>query len=177
MAGYPLTAPPWVRAFWCALSAMLAAVGIGTAVVAIAAFFQGTAIALVCIPPMAALGWLAGKAAMRIPRSGVTIAPQEVIIAGPLRTWHVPLSEAEAFIAEVRAGNSGQPTVSLERKAGRSIGIWALNRNGFIWNFKRMVTALQPIADDLNARLARFTSSPGASSSPVSEENGSADGQ
>ncbi|MGO9977118.1 MAG: hypothetical protein ACLP01_30810 [Solirubrobacteraceae bacterium] len=84
------------------------------------------------------------------------ITPDEVIVAGPQRTWRVPLEQAEGFVAEVRPGNKGQPTVSLRRKAGRSIGIWALNRNGFIWSFifMRMVSGLQPVADDLNARLA-----------------------
>lgn len=114
------TAPAWARAFWCALSATVAVIGLGTAVAGIVALFQGTAIAVVSVPPMAALGWIAGIAAMRIPGSGAMITSQEVMITGPLRTWHVPLSEAEAFVAGAR-GN--QPTVPLTRTGDRSIGI------------------------------------------------------
>ena len=94
------------------------------------------------------------QAARRIPAAGVTISPDGVVIAGPFRTWHVPLSEAETFVAEVRAGSNGQPTVSLKRRTARSIGIWALNRNGFIWQLKRLVAKLEPVANELNANLA-----------------------
>jgi hypothetical protein len=152
-----LTGPAWVRWFWCASATMVAAIGIGTTVVGIVALADGTLVALIDVLPMAAVGWFAGKAAMRIPRTGVTITSREVVIIGPFRTWQVPLSEADRFVAG--SGASGnQPTVSLRRKTGRSIGIWALNRNGFIWNFKRMVASLQPTAETLNSSLVRAKS-------------------
>ncbi len=133
---------------------MLAAIGTATSVAGIVALLQGTAAGFVLIPPMTALAWFAAKAATRVLTSGVTVAPGGITTIGPLRTWHVPLSDAEMFVAEVRRGNNGQPTISLTRRAGSPVGIWALNRNGFVWNLKRMVADLEPIADDLNARLA-----------------------
>jgi hypothetical protein len=152
-----LTSSAWMRWFWCLSATMLAAIGIGTAAVGIVALAGGTLVALVDVLPMASLGWFAGKAAMRIPRTGVTITSTEVVIVGPFRTWQVPLSDADHFVAGTGASGN-QPTVSLSRKTGRSIGIWALNRNGFIWNFKRIVASLQPTVETLNSSLVRANS-------------------
>jgi hypothetical protein len=140
--------------FWCVWCLLFAATALGVGVAAIVGIAKGEGVAdavflLVVLSP---LGYLSAKAAMRIPQTGVSIGPNAVVVVGPLRTRRVALREAETFRAEV-LGNK-QPTVGLHRTTGRVIAIWALNRNGFIWSFKRLLHELEPVAAELNERLA-----------------------
>jgi hypothetical protein len=98
----------------------------------------------------APLGYLASRIVVAVAQSGVWVASEAVFIRGPGTAARVPLADAERFVAEVR-GN--QPTVSLERRDSGSIGIWALNRNGFMWEYKRLTHKLEPVAAELNEAL------------------------
>lgn len=148
-------APLRVRAFWCVWCLLFALTALGVGVAAVVGIAKGEEVAdaIFLLVVLAPLGYIATKAALRIGQTGVTISRDAVVVVGPLRTRRVLLSEAATFRAEV-LGNK-QPTVGLHCVHGRVIAIWALNRNGFIWSFKRLLRELEPVAAELNERLAQ----------------------
>lgn len=154
-------APPRVRAFWCVFFALWALVLVAAAVVGFAkeggVTVAYTIFLLVVFLPV---GFLLIKAALRcgLGRTGVTIGRDAVVVVGPFYTYRVLLSEAATFRPEVLG--SKQPTVGLHRVDGGVIPIWALNRNGFRWNFKRLLRELEPVAGELNERLAEAKAKP-----------------
>lgn len=101
---------------------------------------------------IAVLGVMVLRAAWRIVRARVVISTQAVTVAGPLRTRIVPLTEVDRFAAR-NAGGS-QPTIALLRSDGQhSIWCWIFNRDGAIWQFKRLLKDLEDTADGLNQTL------------------------
>lgn len=81
----------------------------------------------------------------------------------------MPIDDVAEFVAEVRADGHGQPTISLRRRSGGSIGLWIFNRNGFIWRMMRLAQSLEPQATELNAVLlhARNARTKGAAHDPA----------
>lgn len=92
--------------------------------------------------------------AVRLARAGLRMAPDGVVVRNPLRTVTVPLGDADEFVAAVASGpGNGTPCPVLKRRQGRSVGIWALGREGFVWNFRRHTADMRPLCDELNATL------------------------
>jgi hypothetical protein len=44
--------------------------------------------------------------------------------------------------------------IVLRRRAGEPIGVSALSREGFVWNFEKILRNLEPQASELNRMLA-----------------------
>ena len=91
------------------------------------------------------------RIAINIWRAHLTITTVEVVVAGAIRTHHVCLGEVDRF----EPGVQDNATIFLLRHRGSPIGIWALNRQGFVWNFKKILRSLEPQASELNMILAR----------------------
>jgi hypothetical protein len=121
-------------------------------VASVVVLLQGSAKYVWVVPIALASAGFAGKAGWRMPRASMTITSDEVIVAGPLKTWWVPLVEATSFVA---SGAGRQPTIFLKQRSGWPIAIWALNRNGFVWNLKGIVANLEPVARHLDTVLER----------------------
>ena len=47
----------------------------------------------------------------------------------------------------------------LQRKHGRSIGVWALGREGVVWRFGRYQHEMEPLCDELNVVLSTVRAS------------------
>ena len=106
------------------------------------------AILVFCVPPL----WLA----WRIERAGLLFEQRAVVVRGPLRTWTVPLEEVVGFDPGERPpvqGVNGTHCPRMRRAHGRPILVWALGRDGVIWNFGRYLRELEPECDELNAKL------------------------
>ena len=111
------------------------------------------------IPVMAGVVYFAARTALRFWHVGVSITSNEVLIIGPVRTKRVPISDAREFITDVRlTGGNGQPMICLNRYGTSPVNIWALSRNGFVWNLRRLTAGLQPLADELNQHLSEARS-------------------
>jgi hypothetical protein len=96
--------------------------------------------------------------AVNIWRARLVITTDEVIVAGVTRTHRVSLAEVEGFeprVVHSGVGANGTPTIVLVRRTGAPIGIYALKREGFRWNFRRMLKGLESEAAELNATLAK----------------------
>jgi len=153
------TAPARTRLLLCALFALAGLSALVLFIVMITSVAHGReqdrfALAAVLVPVTAAIIYFAARTAVRVRRMKVSITSREVVIVGPLRTTRVPISDAQLFSAEVRpVGNNGQPMIALRRRGTEPVHIWALSRNGFVWDLRRLAAALQPLADELNERL------------------------
>lgn len=117
----------------------------------------------------AALGLLL---AVRFARAGVWIAADGIVVRNPFRTVTVPLEDADQFVAGIAAGSgNGTPCPILKRRHGRSVGVWALGREGFVWSFRRYTDEMHPLCDELNAALstlARRNATPAVSAASAS---------
>ncbi len=145
---------------WCALAVVFAiicvCVGIAATYGAIVGNLGVTRL-LIVLSLTAPATYLAGRAAIRIPRSGVSIGSDAVIIVNPYLTRRVMLDDAAAFLVEDRGdGQNPQPTITLRRKHQvLDVGVWALSRGTFLSSRARATAALQPTAEELNAALER----------------------
>ena len=102
---------------------------------------------LVFAAPCAWLGW-------RVSRSGLKIAPDGIRVRGPLRDWQVEPSEAVQFTPGVQGGaGNGTPCPILERVNGKSVGVWALGKEGLVWNYDDYLEELKPLCERLNGLL------------------------
>jgi hypothetical protein len=153
------TAPAKTRMLLCTLCALAALSTLALFIVMITNVAHGReedrfALAAVLVPVTAAIIYFAARTAVRMRRMRVSITSSEVVIVGPLRTTRVPISDAQLFSAEVRPiGNNGQPMIALRCRGTEPVHIWALSRNGFVWDLRRLARGLQPLADELNERL------------------------
>jgi hypothetical protein len=87
----------------------------------------------------------------------LTITTSEVVVAGARRTYRVPLEQVERFepgVVHTLSGGNGTPMIVLRRRAGEPIGVSALSREGFVWNFEKILRNLGPQASELNRMLA-----------------------
>jgi hypothetical protein len=92
--------------------------------------------------------------ARRLARAGLWIARDAVTIRGPLVTRTISPADAQSFIPGVqRSGGNGTPCPMLKRNSGRPIGIWALGREGVIFNYRQYQEDLEPLCDQLNELL------------------------
>ncbi len=92
--------------------------------------------------------------ARRVGRAGLWMGPAGLVVRGPLRTWEVPGNNAVSFSPGVQpsAGN-GTPCPILTRSDGSTIGVWALGREGLVFNFDTHLEELRPLCDELNSLL------------------------
>ena len=91
---------------------------------------------------------------LAIARSGLWIGTDGIVIRGPLRTRRVPGDSVVSFAPGVEAGyGNGTPCPVLTRSDGSKIGIWALGREGLVWNFGEHLEEMRPLCDELNVQL------------------------
>jgi hypothetical protein len=98
-----------------------------------------------------------GRETVRIWRVRLRITPSEVIVVGSKRTYRVPIAEVDRFeprVVHAFSGGNGTPTLVLFRRDGDPIAVEAVRRDGFIWNFRRMLRSLDREANEVNSALA-----------------------
>jgi hypothetical protein len=147
------TAPRKVKALWCPLCLLSAIACAAAAIAGLAGLVKGEPLAVTGLL-LAPGAYMLGRAALRIPRAGVSIDSTQIVVVGPMRTVRTPIADAQGFVAVVRPGGLGQPTISLHLRGARSVGIWALNPKGFIWRFGLFFPSLHPLVDELNHALS-----------------------
>jgi hypothetical protein len=106
--------------------------------------------------------YLLCRIAINVWRARLTITTAEVVVAGATRTHRVPLEQIDRFeprVVHSGVGGNGTPMIVLRRHTADPIGVYALSRQGFVWNFKKIVRSLEPQASELNEILARARSS------------------
>jgi hypothetical protein len=142
--------------FWGVLTALAMMALAVLAVLALIATIGGNVFALLVLAIAAPLAYLAGRACSRVSSAAVTIDAEEVVVIGPLRTFHVLIHHAERFAAEVRPGfGNGLPTIVLRYDGHRSVGLWLFNRYGSPARFERLIGELAPRTAELNDALDR----------------------
>jgi hypothetical protein len=105
----------------------------------------------------APLVYWSGREAVRIWSVRLRITPTNVFVVGTRRTYCVPIAEVEKFeprVVHKFSGGNGTPTLVLIRRDGEPIAVEAVRREGFIWNFKRMLRSLDRDAIEVNSALA-----------------------
>jgi hypothetical protein len=105
------------------------------------------AVMLVFLLGVAALSVIAG---LRIARCGLWMSQEAVIVNGPLKTWTLSVREIERFEPGVKGARNGTPCPVLKRTDGRSIGVWALGREGLISGYRGYLDELRPLCEELN---------------------------
>jgi hypothetical protein len=90
----------------------------------------------------------------RISTAGLLIDQDLIVIRGLLRTRKIAPAIAVGFEPGVFGfvGN-GNPGPVLRVRGGDQIGIWALAREGLVWNFDRYLQEAAPLCDELNRSL------------------------
>ena len=89
-------------------------------------------------------------------RAGVRIEADGVVVRNPIRCTEVPLAAVESFAAELQpAAGPGNPTpgIVLRLVDGSRVRVWALAREGLVWNGERNRDGWSPTAERLNALL------------------------
>ena len=99
--------------------------------------------------------------AVRLPRVGIRMSGDGIVVRGPVRTWHVDLRDTERFIhGQLRSAFAGELLrctygVQLERRKGAPVPVWAL-RSGQ-WNNEEGLgegaDAWRPVCRRLNEEL------------------------
>jgi hypothetical protein len=93
------------------------------------------------------------KVAIGCWRAGVLITDTEVVVRGPWMTRRFTIAAVDRFEAkpqeEMKGGN---PTagVVLVLRDGRRFDVWALAKEGLVWNTEKIVSGWAPTADALN---------------------------
>jgi hypothetical protein len=98
------------------------------------------------------------KAAINIWRVRVAVTSAGAVVAGVTRTHRIPLQQIERFeprVVNTGIGANGIPMVVLVLRAGDPVGIYALSREGFVWNSRSSLGRLAVQARALNSILAR----------------------
>jgi hypothetical protein len=98
---------------------------------------------------LAACTW---RVAVGCAKAGLMVTDEFVVIKNPWRTREVPIADVLRFSAGRQPALMGNPTpgVLLERKDGRNHAIWALAREGWVWNSSRNVKAWSETVAVLN---------------------------
>jgi hypothetical protein len=91
--------------------------------------------------------------ARRLGRAGLWIAADGIVVRNPVRITTIPLDDADTFVAGVAGGGNGRLCPMLKRRRGSAVGVWALGREGFIWQMKRQMPEVTPLCDELNGVL------------------------
>ncbi len=140
-------------AFWCALGAVVLTIGLsrptssGAGEVAI-----GLGIGLAAL----ALGLALLRYALGCLRAGLRIDGDHVLIVNPLTRRRVPLAEVRGFRAGAQPAAVGNPTpgVSVELADGSAVRVWALAREGLVWNTERDAERWSATASELDELFA-----------------------
>jgi hypothetical protein len=113
----------------------------------------GTIVAVGAVVVAMAVGGL--LFARRLARTGMLMSRDGIVVRNPLSTTTIALSDADGFVAGTAQGvGNGTPCPILKLKHAGGVGVWALGREGVIWNFSRYEQELHPLCDELNAVLA-----------------------
>jgi hypothetical protein len=116
-------------------------------------------VTLVFLLGVATLSAIAGR---RIARCGLWLSREAVTVNGPLRSWTLALDEVEGFEPGVRGPRNGTPCPVLKRTDGRSLGVWALGREGLVTSYRAYLQQMKPLCDELD-ELVRTLRSPATS--------------
>lgn len=93
--------------------------------------------------------------AVRFLRGGLWLDQEDVIVRGPLRTRRFATSDVRQFGPMVVSGaGNGTPCVTVHLNDDRTVGVFVLGRQGWVWHFDRDLKELQPLCDSLNKLLA-----------------------
>ncbi len=89
--------------------------------------------------------------AVRVARAGIWLGPDGIVVRGPFRTQSVALDEAERVFPGLQGrGGNGTPCPMLERRGKRAVGVWALGRRNFFFDYQRLCQEIQPLCNELN---------------------------
>ena len=95
--------------------------------------------------------------AHRVSRAGLWIGPDGIVIRGPLRTKRVAGNSAVSFEPGVGGSyGNGTPCPILTSSDGSEIGVWALGREGLVWNFEEYLEEMRPLCEELNGLLEQL---------------------
>ena len=113
-------------------------------------------------------GVLLVRTARRCARAGVLVRDDDIVIRGPLKTWTVPIADAEEFCPGLQGGvGNGTGGIVLKVRDDRPIPIWTLAKESFVWNMDEAAEAFEPTADKLNALLRDARAKSPGSSEPA----------
>lgn len=125
----------------------------------------------VCLLNVALLAgpvYLMLRAAPRCWRGGVVVGERETVIVNPLRTYTVMTDDVARFETGGQEYGFGNPTagIVLVKRDGGRIPVWALAREGLVWNVKRNSARWQDVAAQLNGLLPQYENSVAADGGP-----------
>ena len=113
--------------------------------------------------PLAGMACVAAAFAHRIARAGLWMAPDGIVVRGPVRSWSLSVHEADGFAVGIQQSiGNGTACPMLQRADGHPIGVWALGREGLVWRFPRHVRELEPLCGELNRILESLRTPPDA---------------
>jgi hypothetical protein len=123
--------------------------------VEITAVSRGHVFAIAAGLAMFAIAAALVKAAIGAWRAGVMVTQTEIIVRGPWGAESFPIDDAKRFVAMAIPAEKGNPTpgVVLELHDGSAAPIWALAKEGLVWNTERNVDAHRDTAEALNRIL------------------------
>jgi hypothetical protein len=93
---------------------------------------------------------------VRVARCGLWIGADELVVRGPLRTWHVAAGCAEGFEPGVTGSGNRMPCPVLTRTDGRPVGVWALGSDALTFGYRRALMDMHPLCEALNGLLANI---------------------
>jgi hypothetical protein len=85
-------------------------------------------------------------------RAEVLLLPEEVVVRGPWRTQHYPLTKVAGFTHGLQPAGGMNPTpgVLLKLTDGSIVPVWTLASGGFVWNNDRNAQKWASTAERLN---------------------------
>lgn len=97
----------------------------------------------------------------RTATAGLMLATYAIVVRGPIRTRRISPTAAVGFEPGIFGfvGN-GTPGPMLKLSDGTRIGIWALGREGLVWNFDRYLGEAERLCDALNSALEQVDGAP-----------------
>jgi hypothetical protein len=117
---------------------------------------DGDFIAIAIGVAMVAFAAVLARRSVRGWSSGVMITPTKVINRTPWGSESFPIDDVKRFVPEaIPVGRAPHPVpgVVLELHDGSAAPIWALCKEGFVWNTDRNVDAWRDTTDALNRML------------------------
>jgi hypothetical protein len=108
---------------------------------------------------------------VRLARSGLWMAPDGIVVRGPLKTWTLTLGDVERVVPGVQKGiGSGTPCpmFKLKRTWDRPIGVWALGREGPASRHRGYLDDMRLLCDALDELLQSLSTMPAAAQARAS---------
>lgn len=146
------SAPARLRAGITLVASLWAALSWGVIIAAV--FVDGSIGARIfCAVVLIPVGVLSARIMVRAQMGFVAIEPDNVRIAGLVRSRCVPLDEVDSFVVEP-SGSFSMSQVALKRLKGRRYMLWVTGRGITSVPSKRTRERLATVCDELNDTLA-----------------------